>query len=538
MGFKLPKYLENYLSDAKWRKPFESFVNNGNYYTGINYFWVTYLSNVVRPCIAYSTGVVDGTCNNALSLSTGKALVDGATRLVRGNKIFFEGNDLSCNFLSDIWAPQTNFNKFLSKLFNFVLAGGTSVIKINTDIKGRNKLSPVRIDRSLFSVNEDGDISECVFYITAFNAISNKDGDDNYWLVEHRYFDKDFNPCVKYKVFKKSGVANAQVLPSPFSNGIGYEYLPRAIKRELINFGVRKLNVDIRLPYHDGLGVWGVTRTAVNSAVPDVALGDPLLYGVLDLLWSMDIVFSGSLVDVLNGEGKVLVPKQFLGDITKRLKSMFPGQNINIATEELDGGGDDSFVYLKTDIFDKDKQSPTLVQFDIRADQYGAMLDMYAKEAAVRCGFSPTSIFPHLTPDNSAKTATEVTAEENLTRASVKEFHDIVLPVINRALREVLIQEGFPPDVSLKLSDYIGNKIQFDANLRENYRAGLVPKEVAVQQINNLNNAETKEYLRKLEEDANNGGGMFNDNNYYGDMNGDSKGQFEPSGTFNRGSGE
>ena len=255
------------------------------------------------------------------------------------------------------------------------------------------------------------------------------------------------------------------------------------------------------MPCKDGLGVWLLSRTATNSCIPDSFLGDPLLYGCLDLLWSIDVVYSGSLIDVLNGEGKILVPKQFLQDTLNRLQQQYPGTAFNVTTAELNGYKDDSFVYVMPSMFEKDKMSPTPIQFDIRADQYSKMWEMYERAACVRAGFSPSSIFPYLTPDNSARTATEITAEENLTRASVKEIHGLITPVINRAIREILYQEDFSTDVTVQLSDYIGNKLQYDQNIRDNMREGLIPHKQAVKQVNNLTENETEEWLQAISED-------------------------------------
>ena len=68
-------------------------------------------------------------------------------------------------------------------------------------------------------------------------------------------------------------------------------------------------------------------------------------------------------------------------------------------------------------------------------------------------------------------------------------------------LAEVLFQYGFKGVARIKLTDYIGNKIQRDQNIRDNYVAGLMPRDVAVQQINNISAGETQEYLAKLDEE-------------------------------------
>lgn len=500
MGFKMPNYIEDYLKNAKYRKPFENFVNNGTYYSQVDWQWISYMQNVVRPCLAYSTGSSDGLYGSALSTATGMAIVKGATKLVAGDKLFFTGDDEASEFLSDIWAPQTNFKKFVSRAVSFALGAGTSVLKWNMDEYGRNTLSAFRIDRTLVSVNEAGEVNDAVFFISLFTKTKN-DAENTYWLTEERKYNEAGEKVLIYKVFVRGGNAQSPVLPSPYQSGASYRNLPPFVKRELTRMGVRVLNTEIPLPAHDGLGVWLLPATETNSCVPDAPFGDPLLYGCMDLLWSIDLVFSGSIIDVINGEGKIIVPKQFLQETLGKLKQMYPQSNFAVTTAELDGYNDESFVYVMPTGLDRDKMTPLPVQFEIRADQYGKMLEMYERLVAVRAGYSPSSIFPYLTQDTSVKTAQEVTAQENLTSSSVRHAHEIMLPIFDRALREVLYHEGFSTDVQLQLGDYIGNKLRYDENVRMNYQAGLIPQREAIKQVNNLTEVEADEYLEKIRED-------------------------------------
>lgn len=530
MAFQLPGYLKRYL-DTKGRIPFENYTNNSTYYSQLDYYWINYMEYVVRPCIAYGSGSVDGVHNNALSSGTGLAIVNGATRVCRGEKIFFEGDDYTCEKFGGAWSSHSNFHRFLDRAIRFTLLCGSCPIKIDKDGFDRYSLSAVRLDRSLITCDDAGNVTHAVFFVSALANLKRDMGEQiEYWLVEERKYNEEYVPVITYKVFRKSGVANAPVLPSPDVAGVDFKNLPPRVQNQLLRMGVRDLNVEKELPYSD-LGVYLCTRTGVNSVVPDSPFGDPLLYGLLDLLWSIDVVYSGSMIDVLNGEGKILVPKQFLQETLNRLQAQNPNTAFTVTTAELDGYKDESFVYVMPSSFDKDRMTPQPVQFEIRADQYRLMWELYQKEAAVRAGFSPTSIFPHLTPDNSAKTATEVTAEENLTRASVRQFHGMFLPVINRALREIARLEGLSDNIELKLSDYIGNKMQSDQNMRENYAAGLVPKEIAVQAINNTTIRETQEYLTKIADDKESEmEAAFNERNYFG--------QVESAGFEDRGSGD
>ncbi|MCI9519259.1 MAG: hypothetical protein HFK08_08435 [Clostridia bacterium] len=516
--FEYPQYLKNYLN-KKTKPPASDFINGSTYYSELDYQYVTYMMDVVRPCMAYGSATNDWGVNSGLSSATGKAIVDGATRLVVGDKVFFEGNDITRQFFSDIWQEDTKFLNFLSRAERFKFVGGSAICKINTDNRGRNYLTAFRIDRTLPSFDEMGNIVGCVFFVALLNNFKNNPDDLQYWLTEERKYNDNGDKVIVYKVFARSGTAQSPVLPSPYQNGVHYKTLPRAIKRNLAYMGIDALNTEIALPYKDGLGVWKLDTTPTNSCMPDVPFGDPLLFGAIDLLWSIDVVYAGSMIDTLNGEGKVLVPGEFLQQTLQRLKNLYPETKWDVTTAELNKYGAENFVYLQPTTYDKEKSGPTPIQFDIRADQYRAMWELYQKEAVVRSGFSPTSIFPHLTPDNSAKTATEVTAEENLTRASVRQAHLLDVPVFNRMLKEVAYQEGLSTNIELKLSDYIGNKLKFDENIRQNLAMGIIPREIAIQQVNNLSAKETQDYISKIDGDRQSqafGGAMFDDKSYFG----------------------
>ena len=532
MGFKMPQYLEQYVKNAKYRKPFENFVNNSTYYSQLNWQWQSYMETIVRPCLAYATASSDGIYGSSLSTATGMAIVKGATRLIAGDKLFFNGDDLSSKFLSDIWAPKVNFKRFLSRAVSFALGAGTSVIKWNMDEYGRSSLSVSRVDRTLVEVNENSEVTDAVFFISLFTKQKN-DAQNVYWLCEERKYNEAGEKVIIYKVFVRGGIANSPVLPSPFQMGVPVQNLPANIRAELKRMGVPALNMELPLPAYDGLGVWLLAATSTNSCVPDAPFGDPLLYGCMDLLWSIDLVFSGSIVDVLNGEGKIIVPKQFLQDTLGRLQKMYPGANFSVTTSELKDYEDETFVYVMPTGLDKDKMAPLPVQFDIRADQYGKMLELYERLAAVRAGYSPSSIFPYLTQDSSVKTAQEVTAQENLTSASVREAHEIMLPVFNRALAEVLQHDGFSPNIQLQLGDYIGNKLRYDENVRLNYQAGLTPQKEAIKQVHNLTDGEAEEYLEKIQAEQKekfNAQYGFTEEQYMRSLDDNSKPTAQPSG--------
>lgn len=525
-SFQTPKIVEDYLN-LTWRKPPSNFVNCSQYYTGLDPFFINYMNTVIRPCLAYMSGAADGVVNSGLKMNVGHTIKKTAVHLIKGDKVMFEGDDSDSKRLSDIWAPSVGFDKFYEGVIDDLMAG-TTIIKLNKDSFGRCVPVSERVDRYYATTDDCGNViritifNSLLFQMNFGNAVHN-----SFWLVEERYF-KRKGAYVKYKVHVKSGIAGQEILPAISTEGIAESDLPEEVKSVLRAKGI-KVNKEERLPFRDGLGCWLATLTAKNSCVPGLAMGDPLLYGVLDLLWSVDVVFSGSLTDVIIGKGKLLVPKRYLETIRRD----FANKGYNVTTESLSdriiartdmqNDDDDSFVYVATE---RDKDfPPQAVQFEIRSEAYKGMLEIYLRQIVSHCGFAPSSVFPFLS-DNSQKTATEVTSEENLTRGTVQSIHKILSPVLDRMLNEVLYQmykdagKEYTGRISVKLSDYIGNKLLRDDNIRQNFAAGLTPKETAVQQINDISNKETQEYLEKLKAEENT---TFNDKDYFGEFIDDSE---------------
>lgn len=527
MGFQLPEYVQTYLNN-EWRTPPQSFVNSSQYYANVDPYLMQYMRTVVRPCLAYSNGTADGTINSGLRMNIGRTIKDTAVRIIKGERVLFEGDDRASKIISDKWSPSVNFYGFYETAIDYMLSGGSTLVKLNKDRNGRCVPIAVRADRYFASTDEEGNVLRATILNTFIMSQKVGNNEHSYWLVEERFFEGG-TPYVRYKINLKSGIAGTENLPTLEGEGIPLKDLPDTAQRAVRARGI-KLNQKSKLPFFNGLGCKIWRRTQTNSTVPGLAMGDPLLFGALDLLWACDVVFSGSLTDVLLGKGKILVPKKYLQSIRDDLKAIGISDKISARLARTDAlnDGDDAMVYVYTE-HDKDFL-PKEVQFDIRSEKYNGMLEMYLRQICSLCGFAPTSIFPFLV-DGSQKTATEVTAEENLTRGTVQCIHQQLAQYINELLDEVLYQLYMSAglvyksgSVTVKLSDYIGNPLQRDRNIRDNYMAGLLPREKAVQLINDLTAAETEEYMSKIAEDdkqkqsqQQNFGGLWNDSNYFGD---------------------
>lgn len=504
MGFKIPEVVSSYLNN-EWRKPPSNIVDTSQYYSNLPAFFINYMKNVVRPCIAFATGVADGNVNGGLGLNVGLNIKKTAVKIIKGDKWIYKGDDADCALLSEHWEKSVGFVRFYEKTIDNLLTGGTTIVKLNRDAQGRCIPCTERVDRFYIDSDDTGEIVRISILNSFLYSMNVGRSTQNYWLIEERYY-KNGCPCVKNKVLMKSGIAGYENIPDVGGNGIAYKDCPREVQKLLTDRGIR-INDESKLPFRDGLGVWLLQLTSQNSTVPGLSMGDPLLYGALDLLFAIDNVFSGSLTDVINGRGKILVPKRFLSGFTPNGITL-PDETMSdkiLRTTMAQNDDDDSFVYVATEQ-NKDFP-PQSVQFDIRSTQYREMMDVYLRMIVSQCGFAPTSVFPFLEDRGSSVTAEQVRADDNLTRATVISIHANMEYVFGRMLDEVLYQlyndagQKYDRHTAIQLSDYIGNPLTRDQNVRDNYAAGLLPKKEAVQMISNLSEKETIEYLEKIETD-------------------------------------
>ena len=266
MGMELPRQLTDWLN-KDWRRPPQNFVDCSLYYAGLDVYFMQYMRSVVRPCIAYSTGSADNLYNSGIKMNIGQTIKDTAVKLVKGDKILFDGDDFACKQLSEVWAPAVGFETFTESAIDYMLAGGTVAVKLNKDMFGRIYPSATRVDRYYADTDDLGN----VFHITFFNSFLfsetlGRKSMRSYWLVEERYFNQALQPCVVYKVHLKSGVVGKELLPSIDAAGIDERDLPTNILAILRRKSII-LNKELVLPFQDGLGVWLLTATSTNSCV-------------------------------------------------------------------------------------------------------------------------------------------------------------------------------------------------------------------------------------------------------------------------------
>lgn len=476
--------------------------------------------------------------DNSYSQNEAVSVLNVARKIVLGERPFFEGDEGITAFLNDIWAKKVNFRAFLGTAVNDLLLSGTTVLKLSINEKGQVFPKSYRADRVLFTTDYEDDIIDAFFYCGAFGVkIGNADNATYYYLIERRYFNEKNEAVTLYKVLIGTDVGGKPSISNIFSDGMAFKNLPPPVRRELQKIGVVDLNKEIKLPFIEGLGCYLIKLTASNAVSPEIPYGTPLLYGALPILHSIDLLSVKSDIDIEFSRALVMSPSQLIqvaGRFAPTGDDAIPPDKMEGMLRKAFSMGQQARKPLDSDLFeavlppksDGTFDAPQFIQPDLMAEKNRYALETLETKLAIVCGFSPTSIFPNLA-DNSPKTATEVTAEENLTRATIHDIHEQMIPQIEKLAQEVLRQEGEEmgrQQIAFKMSDYIGNKLQADENTRLNYQAGLLPRMKAMQNLNGTTTKETlddiqdilsEEKEKRQTELQNLGLSDFNDSDYY-----------------------
>lgn len=518
--------------------------------------------NMLKPYIDVATAT-----DNTYSQNEAMAVLNVARKIVLGERPYFEGDEAVTAFLNDVWTKGVKFRSVLSSAVNNLLISGTTVLKLSIDSVGRIFPKSYRADEVIFAVDGEDNIKDVFFYCGAFGFEINPTTVSNYYyLVERRYYTPEGVAVTVNKVLIGSDVNGKANLSNIYGNGIAFENLPIQVKKELMKIGITTLNKEVPLPFTDGLGAYLIKLTATNALSSSIPYGTPLLYGSLPILQSLDFLTVKNDIDIQFSRAMVITPKELMPidglrftptnadgtyqpqQVEGMMRSSFlKGQR---STFQADG---DLFEAIAPPNADGTYQPPQFIQPSLKAEENRYSLETLETKLAINCGFSPTSIFPNLA-DNSPKTATEVTAEENLTRATIHDIHEQMIPPIEALAQEVLRLEGEEmgkQHIVFKMSDYIGNKLQSDDNIRQNYQAGLMSKSKAIQQIGGLTTKETQDDLLEIEEEEKSkrqaewqglGLGEYNDSDYFNEegekkegINGD---RAEASGRGDTGRGD
>lgn len=440
-----------------------SFINNSAFYASLPMYIRPFMQRQVQQWLWWYDGYVPffhKEDNGIMSTRLATALVNKISKKVFGSRLLLKNAgkqtdkvapNKSLQGMVD-WAIETNLERSLRKALTFTAAAGFSMIKTNKDIDGTLWTEPVRADRFVSTIDSStGKIRACDFYLltTAQTKNAMEDSATVYFLLERRYYG-DYKPIgkevqknvplVEYSVFRAVGsVINNNGVLSMNEKGrerIPFSQLPKPVRKAILeSYGALMFDIPTPLPFTD-LGCDLLTWTDGVSGLPELPYGESVLSTILSYLQEYDVINSSMISDIYLGRGRVMVPAGL--------------QNMN----SVDGvanwdSGLDSMMYVKLPGVNGEDGKPESIQFALRADEWSKERDTILENIAVNIGISTSTVGAFLN-DVSARTAREVSAEENETVAYVADCRGRLETPINKMLNRVRLYLGLEDKVEIR----------------------------------------------------------------------------------------
>lgn len=379
------------------------------------------------------------------------------------------------------WATD-NFSAAAYKGILYSAAGGTSLLKANCDKNGL-WTEATRIDSFIPSFDFRGNLSKVQCYLSQYADLSKDESKqtDNYYLVEERWFgDYDLAigkkrnvPLVQYCVKKATGIVGAGAdLTSIHTESVPFRRLPKKVRTDILkNYSVLEFDTPKMLPFDNWLGVEVIKWTENVSDLPQLPFGESLLAPIIAPLMAYDYYFSAFATDMYVGRGKVLMPGYMI-------------DNVNAQRQQNYNSNFDSFLYKKYPSKNPEAEKPIPLQFDLRAQDWATIRNSLLENIAVSLGINTSTIAGFL-GDNNARTAREVSTEENETAGYINTKRAIIERPLNRFLEQVCKYMGLVDRVAVRWSGAgLTNMQSLSEILATGLNAGFISRRKAVQMFN------------------------------------------------------
>lgn len=503
-------------------------TNNNDFYKMIPAPYYSFYNNWVRLWLYWYDGYVPwihGTQYGLLSTSIGTTIVNRAADSVFGGNLMFanarkptltatkNGKTIgkALDFISNVWALDTDFRSKVKCSFRDAFAGGFSLLKLNND-GGDLWVDKLRADRFYFEKTGRGTLRKVVSLLSVYESTSQSGNNKRWGLVEERRFERiglaDEIPVVEYKIYDTS--VQVQYL-SVNDNYVPWEDLPKSVREAFkAEYGTCELNRPKAMRGFKTLGCYLLKGSDDISNVPQLGLGESLLANIMTYLYEYDFYNTCFNTDMYLARGRILVPKGLQSPQAKG-----GGQNVGL----------DDFLYTKVETVNTDQQKPEAIQFELRAADWKEARNMLLESIATSIGISVSTLASYLS-DGSNRTAREVSAEESATTLFIENARRRFEKPLNDLIADVLRFYGYVDDVEVRWSRAgMTNTTVLVDTLSKAVQSGLISEKKAHHAFNYDDDEEQNEEDYKLvleERDAqtqreNYGSTAFDDKNYFGD---------------------
>lgn len=519
-----------------------SFISRASYYSMIASQYYSFMNRFVKNWLWWYDGYVPYFHNGEQGIPSTRiasAIVNKLAKKVVGGRIMYKNagreqkGDTKLNptleFISTEWATDTDFERVIKQAVQYSASAGTALIKLNKDEKGL-WAEALRFDSFIPSVNSRGDVIACKCFLRFFTNLGIRNPQENdrfqgYYVVEYRHF-ADYKradgsiinnaPVVEYVIHRQNGtIVNGDYLSQSMCEDVPFADLPKEMRKSIGRaYPDVRFNKPMLLPFNDNLGCELVKWTEGVSGLPELPFGESALANVIAHLQAWDYYFASANTDIYTGRARVIVPKQIAG--------ANGGGNYN--------SGLDNFIYAQWNTTNPEEQKPLPIQFELRSNEWSEIRNRLIQDIAINIGVNISTIASFLN-DNTARTAREISTEENDTADFVNDKRAIIEKPINKILRTVTLYYGHSDKVVIRWSSAgLTNRHALAEILSTalNSSKPFISQKKAVEMFNfDDDDVQVQEEYNQILSDAESQEQAYNDSNYFGDMNDDSESDIE-----------
>lgn len=493
-----------------------SFINRSPFFALISPEYYDFMNRFVKQWLWWVDGWVPyfhSADNGIPSTRLAGGLVDKVARKIVGGRLMYRnvGKDKEgaeeTPALSQIadWATATDFEETVKSAVRFATAAGTALVKIN---RGRDGLwtEALRFDSFIPSVDSTGKVVAVDCFLRNFTDLGvqkiearEASSITSFYVVERRRF-RDYTradgsvikdaPVAEYIIKRAGGsIVNGQFVSKGDAGEVKFRDLPKMMQRAIGKaYAGIMFDKPILLPFSDHLGVELVKFTESVSGLPELPFGDSFVASIISKLMEWDYYSAAACTDMYLGRGRVLLPKQLQGANAGNYNS-----------------GLDSFAFTEYQTMSPDGNKPTPLQFNLRAAEWTEIRTRIIQDISIITGLNTSTLASFISDGASAKTAREISTEENETLAYINDKRALMEKPLNRILRLVARYMGLTDTVVLRWSNaYLTNKMMQAELLQLAVAGGFMSKRKAVQEFNVDDDAAEidEEYNRILEDQS------------------------------------
>ena len=394
----------------------------------------------------------------------------------------------------DARLPKQYLNKVLKKASYQANATGRSLMVVyrkGDDNNSRAFVDCFNLYRHKIKKDAFGEIVDALLFVER-NQV--KYGND-YYVVEHRFYNNDHIPCSRLEVVKCTyGDTQGKNLTRTILDTI-----PADIEERYNNIGI-KFNVTKVLDGFIDLGCYEVIQNEVNLKFPDADIPETMFNIATDTIVSLENGLTGREVEKQQGRGQVLIP-----EFQKQAMGIMPGKQGNVANSFIWGMEQQvkNPILVKYPTRSAEDNKPQSVQFDIRADQWEQSINGDIGRLCSLVGISILDYDPRLLMTGQ-RTDDEINSMTDITRATVDDFRELNEYEINKMIKCVATLFGINQNIAIRWSmSSILNPTKNGSLVVQKFTNGLISRSSALKELNpDLTDDEIQDELNKINEDT------------------------------------